>query len=281
MGGILEYMEGHAGVLGLISSICMLIVTTVYAIIMWWQARYTKQTLMESIRQSREEKQPYVVPKIDSVTGGAFDTTKYIRVQLHFHYSLENVGDSSAVTLYTFLYAKLQYRPDDKMVYAHLMPEYIHSLRVGQKEEDILHFETNEFRDIIEDLEICSVKNTKRVETDATVTPYQGPIIILRCLYMNMMGQWFESVLEQELLCVTKKELSDESQEKDNEETIFHKESSWVTNNDIADGDSYEGSMINPSYSILSRRMVDYDYVQKVLDECRECSSSKLEYLRT
>ena len=45
----------------------------------------------------------------------------------------------------------------------------------------------------------------KRIETNPSATPYHGPIIILRCLYMNMMGQWFESVLEQELGGVNKK----------------------------------------------------------------------------
>jgi len=283
MSSVIQYVENHAGLLGLVSSICMLFVTTVYAVITWWHARYTKQTLLESIRQNKEERQPYVVPTIIKVRGGAFDTSTYVRVQLNFHYTIENVGDSSAVTLYTFLYAKLQYGQDDKMVYAHLMPEYIHSLRVGQKEDENLHFETKEFRDLIEDLEICSVKNTKRVETDPTMTPYQGPIIILRCLYMNMMGQWFESVLEQELLCVTKKDLSEGNSEKEDEgeEMVTHKESAWVTNNDIADGDNYEGGMINPSYSKLSRKMVDFEYVQKVLEDCRLYSDSKLEYLRT
>ena len=53
--------------------------------------------LLESIRQNKEERQPYVVPTIIKVRGGAFDTSTYVRVQLNFHYTLENVGDSSAV----------------------------------------------------------------------------------------------------------------------------------------------------------------------------------------
>ena len=64
---IVEYVENHAGLLGLVSSICMLVVTSIYAIITWWHASYTKQTLIESIKQNKVEKQPYVVPKIDSV----------------------------------------------------------------------------------------------------------------------------------------------------------------------------------------------------------------------
>lgn len=269
-----EYLETHAGLLSAVSSVCMLIVTSVYAVITWWHARYTKQTLLESIKQNKEEKQPYIVPIIDSVSGVAFDTSTYLRIQLNFNYELENVGDSSAVTVYTFLYARLQYRTDTKTVFAHLMPEYLHSLRVGQKEKERLHFETTEFRDIVEDLEICYAKNMKRIETDPSVTPYSGPIIVLRCLYMNMMGQWFESVLEQELNDVRRKSIKE-----DDEEKIADSKAIRVTNNNVTDGDRFEGGMINPSYSKLTRKMVDYEYVKSILKECREYSDSRLDYI--
>ena len=42
-----------------------------------------------------------------------------------------------------------------------------------------------------------------------------------------------------------------------------------VTNDGIEAGDIYEGGMINPSYSKLTRKMVDYDYVKTVLEDCR------------
>ena len=84
------YMERHAAILGLISSFCMLLVTSIYAVITWWHAKYSKQTLLESIKQNREERQPYLVPTIMKVSGGAFDTSTYTRVQLSFEYKLEN-----------------------------------------------------------------------------------------------------------------------------------------------------------------------------------------------
>ena len=280
-----DFVETHVGLLSFLCSICMLIVTAIYAVITWWQAKYSKQTLLASVKQYREEKQPYIVLSIEDVSGCAFDTSTYLRIQFSFHYSLENVGDSSAVTLYSFLYAKPQNQKETKLIYAHLMPEYLHSLRVGQKAEERLHFETNEFREIIEDLEISHVKNEKRIETDPSVTPYLGPIIMLRCLYMNMTGQWFESVLEQELNSVFKKEIKEEKKEdaKDHEEDeleVTDKRAGRVTNNNVTDGDVFEGGMISPGYSKMSRRMVDNEYVSKILDECREFSDSKLEYLR-
>lgn len=274
MSEIIEYMEAHAGFIGVVSSLCMLLVTSIYAAITWWQAVNSKKTLLASVKQHREIKQPYIVPVINSVSGCAFDTSSYLRIQFSFYYTLENVGDSSAVTLYTFLYAKLQHQKESQLVYAHLMPSYLNSLRVGQQKDENIHFETKEFRDIIEDLEIRYAKNMKRIETNPSATPYRGPIIILRCLYMNMMGQWFESVLEQELGGVNKKS-ADNNDNVDTDELVEDR----VTNDDIKDGDQFEGWMISPGYSKLSRRMVTPQYVSEVLEECRKFSCSKLKYL--
>ena len=275
---IVTFLENHAGILGLVSSFCMLLVTTIYAIITWWHAKYSKQTLLETIKQNREERQPYIVPTIMKVRGGAFDTSTYIRVQLSFEYQLENVGDSAAVTLYTLLYAKLEYQSEPKLVYAHLMPNYVHSLKVGQKIENRLHFETDEFRDIIEDLEICHVKNMKRIETDASVSAFHGPTIILQTFYMNMVGQWFESILEQELLDIEKPSKEPQKEIKvDGKKLKIRISGERVTNDGIKAGDIYEGGMKNPSYSRLTRKMVNYDYVKKVLEECRLYSNSRLE----
>lgn len=276
----ITFFDNHAGVLGLVCSFLMLLVTVIYACITWWQAWYSKKTLLQSIKQNREERQPYIVPTIMKVGGGAFDISTYTRIQLSFEYKLENVGDSAAVTLYTLLYAKMEYQTD-KLVYAHLLPNYEHSLKVGQEKENRLHFETDEFRDIIEDLEISTAKNIKRIETDATRAPFRGPTIILRTLYKNMSGQWFESELEQELFDIEKPSKKPEKEiEVDGKKMKIRNPGTRVTNKNIKAGDAYKGQMINPCYSILTRRMVDYDYVSKVLDDCRIHSNSKLEYLR-
>lgn len=278
----LSFLKNHAVILSLICSFCMLLVTAIYAIITWWHLRYSKKTLLESIKQNKEERQPYVVPTIKDVSGVAFDASTYLRIQLSFKYKLENVGDSAAVTLYTLLYARMEHQSEHKLVYAHLMPNYEHSLKVGQEIDNHLHFETNEFREIVEDLEICHVKNTKRIETDASVTPFRGPTIILRTLYKNMAGQWFESVLEQELLEIEKQSKTPQKEiEMDGKKLKIRNPGERVTNNEIKDGDIYEGGMINPSYSRLSRMMVDYDHVKKVLEDCRLHSDSTLEYLKS
>ena len=241
-----------------ICSLCMLLVTILYVVFTWKQSKYTKQAFLESVRQTKEDRQPYIIPTIEKVSGVAFDTSDDIRVQLNFHCKMENVGDSAAVSIYALLYAKMQYQQDKKLVYAHLIPRYNYTIGVAKASEEDIHFETGQFRDIVEDLEISYVKNMKRIETNPSQEAFKGPELILRVLYKNMMGQWFESELEQELLGITHKPKDEK------------KRGEMVTNKKIADGDSYEGHMINPCYSHMTRRMVSDDYVKTVLKDCGE-----------
>ena len=252
-----DFIIDNSTLIQLICTLCMLLVTILYVVFTWKQSKYTKQAFLESIKQSREEKQPYIVPTIGKVHGVAFDASEYLRIQLSFNYSLENVGDSSAASVYTLLYAKMQYASEPKMVYAHLIPNYNYSIGFGKKVKDTIHFETEAFRDIVEDLEINRVKNMKRIETDPSQSVYKGPIVLMRVLYMNLMGQWFESVLEQELL-----ELRYQNGK-------GNKQRQYVTNDLIKDGDSFEGGMINPCYSRLTRKMVSKDYINNILNDCR------------
>lgn len=254
----MECIQNYAPMIQLICSVCMLLITILYVVFTWLQSKYTKQAFLESIKQSREDRQPYIVPTIGRVSGVAFNTSSDLRIQLSFEYVLENVGDSAAVSVYTLLYAKMQHSNTLKLVYAHLIPNYNYSIRHGNKVKDSIHFETKEFRDIVEDLEISNVKNEKRIETNPSQDAYKGPILIMRVLYMNMMGQWFESLLEQELLALSVK--SDKNK----------KRGKHIANNEIKDKDEFEGYMINPCYSRLRRKMVTKKYVNDILIDCSE-----------
>ena len=255
---ILRYICENANLIQVICSLCMLLVTILYVVFTWKLAKYSQQAFMESVKQTKEDRQPYIVPTIEKVSGVAFDTSDYIRIQLNFHCRLENVGDSSAVSIYSLLYAKMQYRQESKLVYSHLIPRYNYTIGVAKVVEEDIHFETSQFRDIVEDLEISHAKNEKRIETNPYQDAYKGPEIILRVLYKNMMGQWFESELVQELLEITYKS-------EDKNERV-----KAVTNINVVDGDIYAGWMINPCYSRLNRRMVSDDYVKEVLKDSSE-----------
>ena len=255
---IIQWIIDNDNIIQVIFSLCMLLVTIFYVVFTWIQSKYTKQAFLEAVKQAREERQPYIIPTIERVSGVAFATTNYLRAQLNFHCRMENVGDSTAVSIYAFLYAKIQHTQEKKLVYAHLIPQYNYSIGVGKAAEEDIHFETSQFRDIVEDLEISHAKNMKRIETNPYQEAYKGSEIILRVLYKNMMEQWFESELVQELLKITYKS--------ENEDDC----GIMVVNEDVAAGDIYIGCMINPCYSLLNRRMVSDDYVKEVLKDCSE-----------
>lgn len=255
---ILRYISENGNIIQVICSLCMLLVTILYVVFTWKLAKYSRQAFQESIKQTKEDRQPYIIPTVEKVSGVAFDTSSHIRIQLNFNCKLENVGDSSAVSIYTLLYARMQYQQEKKLIYAHLIPRYNYSIGVAKAVEENIHFETSQFRDIVEDLEISHAKNMKRIETNPCQDAYKGPEIILRVLYKNMMGQWFESELVQELLDITYKS-------EDKNERGKH-----VTNKSVANRDMYVGWMINPCYSHLNRRMVNDGYVKEILKDSGE-----------
>lgn len=255
---IIQWIIDNDNIIQVIFSLCMLLVTIFYVVFTWIQSKYTKQAFLEAVKQAREERQPYIIPTIERVSGVAFAATNYLRAQLNFHCRMENVGDSTAVSIYAFLYAKIQHTQEKKLVYAHLIPQYNYSIGVGKAAEEDIHFETSQFRDIVEDLEISHAKNMKRIETNPYQEAYKGSEIILRVLYKNMMEQWFETELVQELLEITYKS-KDENERGE-----------MVANKDVADGDIYNGWMISPRFSHITRRMVSADYVKAVLKNCAE-----------
>ena len=61
---MVAFLEDHNVLLNLLSSFLMLMVTAIYAGITWWQAKNSKKTLLESVKQNKEERLPYVVPTI-------------------------------------------------------------------------------------------------------------------------------------------------------------------------------------------------------------------------
>ena len=146
---ILQWISENSNIIQVICSLCMLLVTILYVVFTWKQSKYTKESMLEAIKQAKEDRQPYIIPTIEHVSGAALATSINLRIQLNFHYRLENVGDSTAVSIYAFLYAKMQHTQEKNLVYAHLIPQYNYSIGVGRVVEGNIHFETSQFRDIV------------------------------------------------------------------------------------------------------------------------------------
>lgn len=78
---ILSCINENANLIQIVCSVCMLLITILYVVFTWKQSKYTKQAFLESVKQSKEDRQPFIIPTIDNVSGVAFDTSDEVRVQ--------------------------------------------------------------------------------------------------------------------------------------------------------------------------------------------------------
>ena len=261
--GYIDMLNTYAPTLTMGASFMMLIVTCIYVFFTAKQAVSSHKSLMESVKQFKEAKQPCLVPNVKEVTGCAFDTSEYLRIQFNFYYQLKNVGDSPALTVYTIATMHLKHSATDKFVIAHLMPNYSHSISINEIVDSNFHFETDALREILLDVEISRVKNLKRIETNPSQTPYKGPSLQLIILYQNLQEQWYKTTFEQELLNVEKEIESESKQTME----IGYKKYENVDNSKICDGDRFIGCMINPVYSTLHQSKISQEDVKKILKE--------------
>lgn len=259
---IIHFLETHSGLMSLFCSFLMLIVTIIYVYYTWRQAMHSNDALKESIKQFKESKQPCLIPVVKKVRGLAFNASEYLRIQFSFEYDIVNVGDSPALSVHTIATMKLKYAKDCKEVMAHLMPNYKHSIGAQETIGSCFHFETSEFRDILEDVEISRVKNIKRIETDPRQEAFRGPALVLRIVYKNLKGQWYLTEIEQDLLDIEK--VLDESKIKEGEPVDWENYED-ATNGGLADGDVLLGRMINPAYSKMEHKVISEDDAQKYI----------------
>lgn len=90
----------YAGVLSLLSSLIMVVVTIIYVGHTKRQANYAKESAELVAKQMKIDKQPCIVPYVTDSCGSAWDTMDYTRMQLVFTIKLRNVGDSPAINVY-------------------------------------------------------------------------------------------------------------------------------------------------------------------------------------
>ena len=99
----------YAGVLSLLSSLIMVVVTIIYVGHTKRQANYAKESAELVAKQMKIDKQPCIVPYVTDSCGSAWDTTDYTRMQLGFTIKLRNVGDSPAINVYMLADIELQF----------------------------------------------------------------------------------------------------------------------------------------------------------------------------
>lgn len=253
--------NNFAGVLSLVSSIVLVTVTIVYVIQTKRQANYAKQSVDLFSKQMMLEKQPCLVPEIIDSHGYAFDASDYTRIQLGFDINLKNVGESPAINIYALADFELNLSLDEqgnkKVLSAALVPVFVQALSAGDEHNTTIHFETKEIKGLVKELTKSHNMNIQRIKEEPTHHAYHGASIVIRIYYKNLMGQWCESRLSQEICWL---EYIDPPKQKThdlNENTIPPKQ--------IKKGDRFRAVLVSNHRVPFSFRFITEEYANEQL----------------
>lgn len=268
---MLEFIKSinsdYAGVLSLLSSLVMVIVTIIYVRHTKRQAYYAKESAELVAKQIKTDKQPCVVPLVIDSYGSAWDASDYTRIQLGFTIKLKNVGNSPAINVYTLADFELQFIKDSdgnkKLLPAALLPGFIQALSAEEETEINIHFETAEIKELICELRKTAEKNWERLRTNPSHNHYNGANLKIRVFFKNLMGQWCESTISYEIPWLVFKNPPPQKTHNLNENTIPPKE--------IHEGDEFKAVLsshhIAPFVFAMTTEERVTDLLQKYLDE--------------
>ena len=268
---MLEFIKSinsdYAGVLSLLSSLVMVIVTIIYVRHTKRQAYYAKESAELVAKQIKTDKQPCVVPLVIDSYGSAWDASDYTRIQLGFTIKLKNVGNSPAINVYTLADFELQFIKDSdgnkKILPAALLPGFIQALSAEEETEINFHFETAEIKELICELRKTAEKNWERLRTNPSHNHYNGANLKIRVFFKNLMGQWCESTISYEIPWLVFKNPPPQKTHNLNENTIPPKE--------IHEGDEFKAVLsshrIAPFVFAMTTEERVTDLLQKYLDE--------------
>lgn len=198
MGGILDSINSYSGLLSIAVAVITAGITLVYVIFTYKQMKAAQSSSEAAIQQIKLNNQPCVIYEEINTFGTACFSGS--RRQLSVEVNLENVGDSPAISVYTF--SKLQLfrlRELDSEVKMYSEPDYIPVIKAGDKVLSHIHYEEDEIDCLVDALRISHADNMKRVELSPTETPFKGAELVLEIYYKNIMGQWFKNVRHTEI----------------------------------------------------------------------------------
>lgn len=271
---LVELNSNYSGVLSLLISVLTAITTIIYVVITNKQVKITKISLEQMEKHFKLNNQPCIIPKITSTEGSkCFYKT---RRQLHINLDIENVGDSPALCVYTVGYLKLKHIQNDgsDIVDMYYLPDYISKVSINQVESSSIRFETKEIRLLIKDLEVNYRLNMERIATDASISPFKGTDLVIKVFYKNIVGQWFESTLTQEIawLINTSENNSERKTNSLNEVTIPPKE--------LYPDTSFELQLVSERLSPVEIRIIELEQVKETIERYKDDMPSSYEILK-
>ncbi len=263
LGFIRMINSDYAGVLSLLSSLIMVVVTIIYVTHTRRQANYAKESVELVAKQLKISKQPCIVPSVSDSYGAAFDATDYTRIQLGFEIKLKNVGDAPAINIYTLANIELQFTLDasgnKKTLSAALLPCFVQALPIEKGQKINIRFETAEVHALIRELTKDMELNWERLKTNPSQNHYVGAILIIRTLYKNTMEQWCESTISYEIAWLNYENPPSKKTSNLNRNTIPPKQ--------IHVGDKFYAVLCSNHLAPFTYKMVREDYVYEILKQ--------------
>lgn len=261
----LQYInENLSGVLSVAVAVIAAFITLVYVIFTYKQMKAAQNATEIAIKQLRLGNQPCIIAEIAQTYGSkCFSGT---RRQLHIELTLENVGDSPALCVYTFAYLELQHTRNitngSNIVNMDYVPDFNKCLKAGNQAKSFVGFETSEINMLVEDLRIEHEKNVQRLRVNPYQTPYRGTVLVIEIYYRNVLGQWFKNTLRQEIRWLNDKNAKPRKTNDINENTI----PPCLLNENT----EFELQLVSPKFSVFSTNLVEAKEIEHKLEQYKE-----------
>ena len=234
--------DHYAAVLGAAFSVILIIVTVVYVVLTYFQARSTQESvrlnrefLSQAERQLLHSRVPMLVAEIVKTKGGAYFGEK--RRQLRIDWKLRNMGDGPALQIHTRM--KLRYSHAEFDDYDETFEHsFVGNIAPTEEANVDMHFETTKIEKMVEDFDIQFAKNSARMKVNPRQSAYKGPRLEFECVYCNVHGQYFQTTHVLPLLCLRVETRTEK------EQMVY-----WFAEKPLQDDEEFEIVPMNPIFS--------------------------------
>lgn len=233
--GTLQYINTNlSGVLSAVIALITALITLVYVVFTYKQMKATQNATDTAIKQLQLNNQPCVIAEIFRTYGGkCFSGT---RRQLHIDVELENVGDSPALTTYTFAYLELQntkhVKNGSNIVDMDYLPDFIKCIKAN--EEKKLLYALKLYR-----------------------PHYRGTVLVIEVYFRNVLGQWFKNTVRQEIAWLIDKHAEPRKTHNINENTIPPRP--------LGQNTEVELQLVSPKMSVFQTDLIEAKVIEEKL----------------
>lgn len=239
--------DNYAAVLGTVFSLFLIVITAVYVVLTYLQAKSTQESvrinrefLAQAERQLTHSRVPMLVAEMTKAKGGAYFGDK--RRQLRIDWKLRNIGDGPSVQIHTRM--KLRYTHAEFDDYDEIFEHsFVGNLAPAEESMAEMHFETTKIEKMVEDFEIKYSKNSTRIKFNPRQAPFKGPHLEFEALYSNVHGQYFKTFCVFPLLCLR----VDTRTGTDKEKMVY-----WFDDKPLQDDEEFELVPMNPIFSTFN-----------------------------